>query len=118
MIPSDIPGVVAALTEAYDGLDESRAAALAAALENTSDVMRIVDGFEALRTAETLPEKALIALAAASGLLIRHGFNGLAQAAQDEMNRRAAAIAALPQPEMPAITLPVPAGEQISDLDG
>lgn len=118
MIPSDIPGAVAALEAAFDGLDDSLAASLTAALRNTGDVMRIVDGFEALRPAETLPTAALLALAATAGLLIRHNFNGLAAAAQDEMARRAVAIAALPQPEMPAITLPVPPGEQISDLDG
>ena len=95
MIPNDISGVVAALADGLDELDTERADALSAALQAASDVMRIVDGFEALRGADNLPDKALIALAGIARLLVRHNFNGLAAEADTELNRLAAQIAAL-----------------------
>lgn len=118
MIPDTIPACLSALNAAYPTLGEDDSFALAAALERASPADTIVQSFDVLRGAASLDHQGLIALAGVCQLLIRHSFNGLAAAAQDELNQRAVAIAALPPPEMPAITLPVPPGEQISDLDG
>ena len=111
MIPTTSPAVVAALYAAFDGLDGDAADGLATAMLNAADPMKIADGFDALRGAATLPDKALIALVGAARLLIQHNFNGLALVAHDELTRRAAAIAALPAPPSPYGDLPPPLPE-------
>ncbi len=105
MIPMTLPAVLAALDDAFDGLGEAEAAALTEAILTISPVQRIVAAFDALRAADVLPDGALIALAGCARLIVQHGFHGRTMEALDELVRRDAQIAALPQP---VIVLPEP----------
>ena len=98
MIPTTIPATMAALDDAFDGLGEAEATALTEALAHISPVRRIVSAFGVLKQIETPPDAGLIALAGCARVLVQHGFNGLALEAAEELTRRDAQIAALPQP--------------------
>lgn len=116
MIPNDMTGVIAALNAAYATLGEADAFALAAALERPSPVDTMVAAFDVLRAVPALDDAGLIALAGCARMIAipSNAWHGRGGDAATLLIERAAAIAALPQPEMPSFAAFVP--EAITDL--
>jgi len=121
MVPDTITDVMAALQATYATLNEEHVEMLAEALTSPGTPNKMAAAIGVLRDIPDLSNEGLIALAGCARMISSNGWTGDTLAgerigpavATSLIFERGGAIAALPQPELPA--LPVP--EQITDLD-